>query len=600
MDNVTIIYARLTREESIKRGLSLPEQERRAREICKERGWKPVEFYPEPRHVGGDVPFEKRAAGRKIVDRIKSGEVKRILVRHQDRLWRDTDVQSSILNLALDYDIELWQFSGEIRFKSASDKFAVKVQGAAAELEKNMTGERIREMKRGKAHRGHHAGGPPPYGYTSQSRLISEFIKYDGMDEDAALRKACKQIPIPKHLYIDPKEAEVVKLIFELATNMEDPMGWRRITNELNRRGYKRRSGLIWASCKVGNIINNPGLAGMTSYDEKSYSKHSKSSVPRWKQNLYEGIHEPIISLELWKRAQDVKLNTNKRFNRRKSNAKRTYPLTGILFCAKCGKHYNGKGTAASDPKHAIYYMCQSRKYYGPEKCDAPTMNAVHAEKSVWSHLEKLLSNPSVIIQQVDRMNKKLSQIKPKTERAVVERQARLETISAQLNRYYDLFENAVDESDQELALDRMRKLKKEKKIVESELQELGAKVIQMKPKEISFEQGEKYLKRLYKEMQKSTAEQAAFLRLLKASNDLNIIALDKKRIKVSMAVTESAMPVSYEGLHAVGFGPMYSGSPTPGGPQNIREGILPVSKKRERILPSPIMCSWPTKSVIF
>lgn len=567
MEKVTIIYARLTKDESIQRGLSLPEQERRGREICGERGWRYVEFYGELRHVGGDVPFEKRIAGKQVVDRIRSGEVKRILVRHQDRLWRDTDVQSSILRLAMEYDVELWQFSGEIRFKSASDKFAVKVQGAAAELEKNMTGERIREMKRGKAHKGHHAGGPPPYGYTSQSRLKTELIKYYGMDQDSALRKACEQIPIPKHLYVDPKEAEVVRLIFELATNAEAPMGRRRIANILNRRGYKRRSGLSWVGCKVGNIINNPVVAGMTSYDEVSYSKHISSSIPRWQQKLYEGVHEPIISLELWKKAQDIKLNINKRFNRRKEKAKRAYPLTGVLNCAKCGKSYTGKGTVASNPKHPIYYMCQSRKYYGPDKCDAQLINAAHAETSVWNHLEKLLSNPSVIIQQVDKMNKTLSQIKPKTERAVVERKTRLETISAQLNRYYELFEKAVDNTDQELALDRLRKLKKEKQEVETELMELGEKVIQMKPKEVSFEQGEKYLKRLYKEMQKSTAEQAAFLRLLKASNNLNIFALDKKHIKISMTLTESAMPVSCEGLQAVGFGPMYTASPEPGGP---------------------------------
>lgn len=588
MNKVTIIYARLTREESIKRGLSLPEQERRAREICKDKGWKRVEFHPEPRHVGGDVPFGKRPAGRDVVDRIRSGEVERILVRHQDRLWRDTDVQSSILRLAVEYDVELWQFSGEIRFKSASDKFAVKVQGAAAELEKNMTGERIREMKRGKAHKGHHAGGPPPYGYTSQSRVKSELIKYDGFDEDAALRKACQQIPIPKHLYIDPKEAEVVKLIFQLATKPEDPMGARRIANELNRRGYKRRSGLVWAACKVANIINNPVVAGMTSFDEKSYSKHMKSKAPRCRQKLYEGIHDPIISLELWKKAQDIKVNTNKKFNRRKSNSKRAYSLTGILYCAKCGKNYTGKGTIASDPKHPIYYMCQNRKYYGPDKCDAHSVNAVNAEAAVWKHLEKLLSNPSVIIQQVDKMNKQLSRVKPKTEKAVAERRKRLDTISAQLNRYYDLFENAVDETDQELALDRLRKLKKEKKEVEAELLELGDKVVQLKPKEISFEQGEKYLKRLYKEMQKSTAEQAAFLRLLKATNDLKIAALDKKRVKVSMTVTESAMPVSYEGLQAVGFGPMYTFSPTPGGPHKMSEGICPASIKRLKGWPVP------------
>ena len=41
-----------------------------------------------------------------------------------------------------------------------------------------ITGERIREMKRGKAQRGQHAGGPPSYGFTSQSRIKAELVGF--------------------------------------------------------------------------------------------------------------------------------------------------------------------------------------------------------------------------------------------------------------------------------------------------------------------------------------------------------------------------------------------------------------------------------------
>ena len=163
---ITAVYVRVTREESLKLDLSIPNQKNRAIELCGERGWGIVKIYQEPRQVGGDLLPRKRPALAALLSDVEAGRVERVLVRHTDRLWRSTEVEELILRALHQHSVELWDFHGPRELRSAGGRFALKVLGAAAELEKGLTAERIREMKRGKALAGKTGGGPPPFGYT--------------------------------------------------------------------------------------------------------------------------------------------------------------------------------------------------------------------------------------------------------------------------------------------------------------------------------------------------------------------------------------------------------------------------------------------------
>lgn len=158
---VTCVYIRVTQEESVKTDLSIPNQRERALELCAERGWSPVILFVEPRHVGGDLLPSKRPALAGMLAVVEAGRAVRVLVRHTDRLWRGSRVQDLIMDALRRHSVELWDFGGQREHRSAGGRFALKVLGAAAELEKGLTGERIREMKRGKAKAGKVGGGPP-------------------------------------------------------------------------------------------------------------------------------------------------------------------------------------------------------------------------------------------------------------------------------------------------------------------------------------------------------------------------------------------------------------------------------------------------------
>src|SRR5205085_12200969 len=111
-EEVTGFDSSVTREESVKTDLSLPNQRNRAIEISESHSWQAVRIYQEPRHVGGDVGPEKRPALAELLRDIEAGVVVRVLVRHTDRLWRSTEVEDRILNVLHKHSVELWDFAG--------------------------------------------------------------------------------------------------------------------------------------------------------------------------------------------------------------------------------------------------------------------------------------------------------------------------------------------------------------------------------------------------------------------------------------------------------------------------------------------------------
>jgi len=125
-----------------------------------------------------------------MLDDAAAGRIIGICARHTDRLWRNNEVLGKLIGVLRPQGVELWDFNSRYEYKSAHGKFSLQVLGAASELEVGLTAERIREMKRGKALKGKMSGGPPPFGYTSQSHRKNELLA-QGVSQDDAYRQAC-------------------------------------------------------------------------------------------------------------------------------------------------------------------------------------------------------------------------------------------------------------------------------------------------------------------------------------------------------------------------------------------------------------------------
>ncbi|WP_437310137.1 recombinase family protein [Sorangium sp. So ce388] len=523
-------YVRVTREESVTADLSIPNQIARAKEIAAARGWTDWRIYVEPKHVSGELWVEKRPALRELLADVAAGRVVGACARHTDRLWRTSEIQDRILRAFRERNVELWDFSGRHEYKSAHGRFSLRVLGAAAELEIGLTAERIREMKRGKARAGKVGGGPPPFGYTSQSRRMRDLVR-SGMSEDAAYQQACTEIPVGKRWVVDESEAEVVRLIFELYTAPQHRLGCKRITRVLHQRGHKTREGCDWLSNAVRKLINNPAYAGLTSFDEQAYEEKAPSRLPRHQQALFAGEHPAIVSPEVWRLAQTIKISENT-VRRTKDGPKASeFSLTGLLRCPRCSSRMIGKGSAHSTRR---YYICSRRHNGGPDLCPFPLVNAVALQREVWGWLHGILTSPELVRAQVERLARRLEKQRPKAAHRLAEAEAQREEITGKLRRYYEAFE--AGDLDRATLRGRVDELNGRLLAVETELAALKAKAAPA-PKRVTTRQVESYLAVLRQQLDEHPERQRVLLQGFHRSHDLRIQAKSSEEFTVSIAL---------------------------------------------------------------
>lgn len=143
-------------------------------------------------------------------------------------------------------------------------------------------------------------------------------------------------------LAVIPQEAEVIRLIFELYAGSEH-LGPTRIANRLNDMGLASQRMDHWTPQAVRNIIGNPVYIGLVRWNRRKEVKEFRdgeivTTKPVAEDYiLAEGRHEPIITRELWDRAQDA-AKTRSHPSARPDRAAVVSPLAGLLTCSICGK----------------------------------------------------------------------------------------------------------------------------------------------------------------------------------------------------------------------------------------------------------------------
>lgn len=113
---------------------------------------------------------------------------------------------------------------------------------------------------------------------------------------------------VGRNLVVNEKQAEVVRTVFDLYIN---GMGTRKICFELERRGYASSSGLTkWQPGTISAILRNSFYCGKIVYRKSyvpDYLNHKvKINRGEIEQIVVEGTHQPLISVEIFEKAQRI------------------------------------------------------------------------------------------------------------------------------------------------------------------------------------------------------------------------------------------------------------------------------------------------------
>ena len=302
-----------------------------------------------------------------------------VLVFKLSRFGRNAaDVLSSLQRMQ-DFGVNLICVEDGIDSSKDSGKLMISVLSAVAEIERENILIQTMEGRKQKAREGKWNGGFAPYGY----KLVNGYLE------------------------IAEDEAEVIRIIYDKFVNTN--MGASGVAAYLNDHGYekkKRQNNTLdaFSAHFVKLVLDNPVYSGKLAYGRRKNEKipgtrNQYHIVKQESYPVYDGVHEAIISEDLWSLAQKKRQETGVKWEKA-YNLERENILSGILRCPICGAGMYGnvnrkRKKDGTHYKDYHYYSCKHRMNVDGHRCNYKKQWAQDkVNAAVEEVIKKLVQNP--------------------------------------------------------------------------------------------------------------------------------------------------------------------------------------------------------------
>ena len=253
---------------------------------------------------------------------------------------------------------------------------------------------------------------------------------------------------------INEEEAVAIRTIYDQYVNTD--IGSNGISKYLENHGIRkiqRQNGKnpLFDAHLVRLILKNPVYCGKIAYGRRKTEKvHGTRNEYRLVEQddflLVDGLHEAIISEEVWNAAQAKLIAQAKKYEHvNKGKDERTHLLSGIVRCPVCGAgmygnksiKYKKDGTKYKD---FFYYGCKHRSMQRGHKCDyKKQIREELLDDAVAEVIVKLVSNPQFAAMMQEKINMKVDTTAIDQEIANYEKQLRQDySIKAKLMEEID------------------------------------------------------------------------------------------------------------------------------------------------------------------
>ena len=405
------IYTRVSTAMQVD-GYSLDAQKSKMKAFADYNEYEIVGEYEDAGKSGKSI--EGRLQFNQMMDDIKSGKdgVSYVLVFKLSRFGRNAADVLSTLQVMQDFGVNLICVEDGIDSSKDAGKLMISVLSAVAEIERENIRVQTMEGRIQKAREGKWNGGFAPYGY----KLV------DG------------------HLEINEEEAEAIRIIFDLYANTD--IGANGISKYLEDHGIHkiiRQNGKtpLFNAHLIRIILKNPVYCGKIAYGRRKTEKvhGTRNDYHLVEQDnflLVDGLHEAIVSDEIWQKVQIKRLAQAKKYehvNVGKDTKK--HLLSGIVKCPVCGAGMYGNKSIkhkkdGTKYKDFYYYGCKHRKMDRGYKCDyKKQINEELLDNSVAETIIKLASNPKFASLMQEKINMKVDTTAIEQELSNYEKQLR-------------------------------------------------------------------------------------------------------------------------------------------------------------------------------
>ena len=458
--NKVAIYVRVSTSSQAEEGYSIDEQKAKLEAYCEIKDWKIYDTYIDGGFSGANT---QRPELERLISDVKRKKVDIVLVYKLDRLSRSQkDTLFLIEDVFAKNDVAFISLQENFDTSTPFGKASIGMLSVFAQLEREQIKERMMLGKEGRAKNGKSMSWTTiPFGY--------DYSKETGI------------------LSVNPTQALIVNRIFTEYLNGK-PVA--KIIRDLNAEGHVGRK-KPWGETITKYLLKNETYLGKVKYKDK----------------VYEGQHEPIITQELF---DLVQLEVEKRQisalekynNPRPFRAK--YMLSGLMKCGYCGASLGLRYTRKD--KNGIShhkYQCRNRHSKDLEKrCKSGWYSKEELERDVIKELERIKFDPKY---KNETLAKKEETIK------VEEIKKQLERINNQVSKLTELY---LDEIITRKELDEKNaKIKTERQFLEEQLENQKSNVMSIRKRKLtrllkdfdveklSYEDASKIVKNVIKEI---------------------------------------------------------------------------------------------------
>jgi site-specific DNA recombinase len=338
----------------------------------------------------------ERPGLERVRDLAAEGQIQVMLAYSPDRLSRKYAYQILLIEEFARHGVET-VFVKSPQGDSAEDQLLIQFQGMIAEYERAQILERSRRGKRHRAQSGEvSVMSNAPYGY-----------RYIRKTDEA-----------PAAFMVDEAEARIVRRVYEMYTVEGLSIG--EIARRLNSEGVPtRKASARWERSVVWGVLRNSAYRGVACFGKTRISARTRVMRPQRRRGVTtpgttagherpreEWIEIPVpvlVTEDSFARAQEL-LHQNKIRSRRRTIAPSV--VQGLVSCAKCGYAFSRTSTQTTARK-IHYYKCIGsdgwRKLGGPVCDNGRLVRQELLDQMVWTELIRLLEDPALIQQELDR-----------------------------------------------------------------------------------------------------------------------------------------------------------------------------------------------------
>lgn len=340
----TALYCRLSCDDDLQGDSnSIRNQKMLLKQYADEHRLRNIRFYVDDGYSGSNFD---RPDFKRMIDDVDNGRISTVVVKDMSRFGRD--------HILVGYYTKYYFAEADVRFIAVYDQVDSETnpddditpfKNILNEMYAKDCSKKIRAVLKAKGNAGKHICTQPAYGY-----------KKDPENKE--------------HWIIDEPAAEVVREIFSLCIKGYGPTQIARILNErkidtpviyFHKHGIPtsskiRENSELWSQTSVSNILAYVEYTGCTANFKtykKSYKIRKRIDLPQEDWLIFENTQEAIIDRQTFDTVQKIRQS-----KRRPSRMGEMNALSGMLYCADCGKKmYLCRCTTM---KQAEYFNCSS------------------------------------------------------------------------------------------------------------------------------------------------------------------------------------------------------------------------------------------------